>query len=292
MVKIACLGAAHYDEKLKSIHPIRPKSSNPVRSLRSFGGVIRNVAENLARLGVKVKLISRVGDDDRGKRLIQEMQAIGIDVDEIRLSELSATGTYTAILDADGELFVSAADMQIYDEMTPTMLSEIRQKIQECPYWIADAAFSEECLYYLAKERPAGIEFWAMATSLAKVVRWKRALPFVDVLFLNQAELRVLAKDARDLLALGVKKVVVTQGEGGLYAVTHEKEISLPAFPAQVVDVTGVGDALAASVLFGVSQGVSFEKSLVLGLRSAQLTIESAYTVLPTMAPEVLMSQI
>ncbi len=290
MVKIACIGAAHYDEKLKSIEPIRHKSSNPVCSLRSFGGVIRNVAENLARLGMDVKLISRVGNDDRGIRLLREMKAIGIGVDDILFSDTSPTGTYTAILDADGELFISAADMQIYDEMTPQMLMAAVQKIQECSFWIVDAAFSEDCLYHLAKQRPSGVELWAMATSAAKVTRWKKALPFIDVLLLNEAELQVFAKDEKELLAAGVKNVIVTQGEQGLYAVIDGSKISLPAFSAQVVDVTGVGDALAASVLFGVSQGLSMEKSLMLGLRGAQLTIESEHTVLPTLVPHVLMS--
>jgi len=292
MVYIACIGAAHYDEKLKSIDPLRHKSSNPVRSFRSFGGVIRNVAENLARLGVKVKLISRIGNDDRGQRLLREMKALAIEVGGVLLSDTSLTGTYTAILDADGELFIAAADMQVYDEMTPMMLIEASQKVHHCPFWIVDAAFSEECLFHLAKERPPGVEFWAMATSVAKVTRWKKALPFVDVLLLNNIELERLAGSVEDLLAMGVKKVIVTQGEKGLFAATKESEISLPALHAQAVDVTGVGDALAASVLFGTSQGLSFEKSLMLGLRGAQLTIESEHTVFPAIAPQLLLDSL
>ena len=44
-----------------------PGSSNPARMSTGFGGVARNVAENLARLGVPVALVSRVGDDDSGR---------------------------------------------------------------------------------------------------------------------------------------------------------------------------------------------------------------------------------
>ena len=189
------------------------------------------------------------------------------------------------------ELFIAAADMQVYDEMTPVMLVEASQKAHHCPFWIVDAAFSEECLYHLAKERPSGVEFWAMATSVAKVTRWEKLYPLY-VLILNNAELERLASGVGDLFGNGGEKVIVTQGEKGLCAVTRESEISLPALPAQVVDVTGVGDALAASVLFGVSQGLSFEKSLMLGLRGAQLTIESEHTVFPAIAPQLLLDQL
>jgi hypothetical protein len=49
--RVLCVGAATVDRSFRSLDPIRPGTSNPVVSTKGFGGVARNVAENLARLG-------------------------------------------------------------------------------------------------------------------------------------------------------------------------------------------------------------------------------------------------
>ena len=63
---VACIGAAHIDRKATAAGPIVPGSSNPVTMRVGAGGVARNVAENLARLGLSVTMVSRVGHDREG----------------------------------------------------------------------------------------------------------------------------------------------------------------------------------------------------------------------------------
>src|SRR4051812_11467347 len=106
--------------------PILPGTSNPVRSFTSFGGVARNIAENLARLRAPVRLISRVGRDSGGDSFLINLKFLGLPTATVSRSEILPTATYTALLDPRGEMWVALADMDIHQEMTIEVLeSEI-----------------------------------------------------------------------------------------------------------------------------------------------------------------------
>ena len=262
-MKIACIGAAHFDVKAKLLVPFKAKSSHPVTSFFSTGGVIRNVAENLARLSLNVQLVSRVGADARGSDLLQAMRELGIDVSCTSQSSTQPTATYTAVLDSQGELIIGLADMEIYDEVNPSLLGGIDK---EAPYWFVDSSFSVETLRWICLNRPKKTKLWAMAISPTKVVRWKSLLSHLDLLFLNRYELErlvdVKGDDLHSAAALlvenGPQAVIVTEGEKGAFVCRRGGHLfSLEAHPVHVVDVTGAGDALAAGTLFGVIQGFS-----------------------------------
>ncbi len=68
--RVVCVGGATLDRKYCAPEPIVPHTSNPVAGYRAFGGVARNVAENLACLTADVSLVSMVGDDEAGHALL------------------------------------------------------------------------------------------------------------------------------------------------------------------------------------------------------------------------------
>ena len=70
---VACIGAAHIDRKATAAGPIVPGSSNPVTMRVGAGGVARNVAENLARLGLPVTMVRRVGHDREGDAVLDSL---------------------------------------------------------------------------------------------------------------------------------------------------------------------------------------------------------------------------
>src|SRR5688572_16511644 len=103
-MSITCIGGAAVDRKYRAMDKIRPGTSNPVLSERSFGGVARNVAENIARLGVTVTLASILGEDDNGRSLLDDLERLGVGTQFIATSNAHATAEYVAILQPDGEL--------------------------------------------------------------------------------------------------------------------------------------------------------------------------------------------
>ena len=94
----------------------------------SAGGVGRNIAENLARLGTRTHLVAAIGADGLGDQVLAATSGAGVHVEQVRRSA-RATGTYTAVLDADGELVVAVADMAATDELSTEHVNAARDLI-------------------------------------------------------------------------------------------------------------------------------------------------------------------
>lgn len=102
-------------------------TSAPMRLLQqSNGGVGRNIAEAMARLGAKpIEFFSVVGNDDQAQPLVQELVSLGISTRFVRTTKEAKTAQYVAVLGADGELAVGVAAVETCDRfLTPTMLWE------------------------------------------------------------------------------------------------------------------------------------------------------------------------
>lgn len=96
----------------------QPKSgtSNPARIRTTFGGTARNVAHNLARLGQPVQLLTVLGRDTQGDRLLAEAEASGVDVRHVLRTDTWPTGSYMAVVDPQGELMLALDDMRALTE--------------------------------------------------------------------------------------------------------------------------------------------------------------------------------
>ena len=80
---VLTIGSCGLDIVGRATDPIHPGTSNPAVLRMSPGGVARNVAENLARLGTDVHLISAVGDDPEGVLILTQAREAGINVDHV-----------------------------------------------------------------------------------------------------------------------------------------------------------------------------------------------------------------
>ena len=120
---IASIGAAHVDRRGMLHAPLILGTSNPGDVHPDLGGVARNVAVNLARLGCQVSCSARVGDDEDGRRVLAHCRPPHRYLAWSAVSAHCPTASYTAILETDGELVIGLADMGIYDEVTPAVLA-------------------------------------------------------------------------------------------------------------------------------------------------------------------------
>ena len=94
-------------------------TSNPAQTTFTPGGVGRNLAQNLAQLGVPTRLLGAVGDDAFGESLLSGSQAAGVDVSGV-LRLPGATGSYLAVLSERGELEYGLSSMALTSNLTPT----------------------------------------------------------------------------------------------------------------------------------------------------------------------------
>jgi len=288
--RILCIGAAHPDRKARALGPVVPGSSNPVRLTTAWGGVARNVAETLARLGAGAGLVSRVGDDAEADRLLAALAGLGIDTGLVARVSGAATASYTAFLDPAGELVIGLADMAIYDGMDAAFFAPLRPRLAGHAAWFVDANLPAVGLAALLADRPAGTLVAANAVSVAKAPRLAAVLPRLDLLFCNLAEAAALAGRgpghdvealARDLLARGAGAVVVTRGAGGALCADAGGLQPLAAPPAIPRDVTGAGDALVGATLLARLGGLRLADAVGRGLAAAALTVASEQSVRP-----------
>ncbi len=298
---VACIGAANLDRKLRSIATLTMGTSNPARQDESFGGVARNIAENLARLGAPVSLTTAIGDDSSGRALIAHAEAAGIDTNGTLKLGNACSGTYTAVLDHHGEMILALADMALYDALTPEFMAN-RQPRRALPaLTVADLNLPHDTLAALmADAQRDAVPLVMVAVSQPKMARLPQQLHGLRLLILNQGELETrigapLASDAdfgaacAAVQAQGAQDLIVTRGSAGVIY-TRAGGIGYLAAPdAQIVDVTGAGDAFAAAVCWSLFHG-SDDLALACrrGLKLSAMTLECEETVCPYLSADSL----
>jgi len=294
---VACIGAAHIDRKATAAGPVVPGSSNPVTMRVGAGGVARNVAENLARLGLSVTMVSRIGHDREGDAVLDSLGEAGIGFDLVTRSTSSPTATYTALLDKSGELVIGLADMGIYDELTVDVLELLLPQLELMPVWFIDCNLPAESLRFLLRRKPSGCRIYVDCVSVAKAARLQGILGGIDTLFANGDEAGYLShipirapldvcEAGYRLMCNGVGSVVITRGqEGAFVASPFDYDFFLPP-PVDVNEVTGAGDALIAGVIFGRFSGHDMAEAMSLGLACAAWAVETDATVNPALSAD------
>lgn len=283
MATIACFGALHLDRRATARGPIELGSSNPVDITEGFGGVARNIAENLVRLGEDVTFVGRVGTDPPGDALIAHLASVSINSRFISRSPGSPTGSYAALLGSDGELAVAMADVAVHDELTPDVVELAAGELGEADLWILDTNLPAETLRHLIAHDRATAPIAVDGVSVAKVGKLAGLLSGIDVLFVNEKEASTLAtgetatdyrKAADALRDAGVGTVVVGRGTNGIYLLSEGTGLDVAALPAEVIDVTGAGDSLVAGLLHARLAGSDWEGAARFGVATATLTVE------------------
>src|SRR3990172_3595416 len=143
---IFLLGSSSQDIVGRLDSELQPGTSNPARIRTSYGGVARNVAENLARLGQPVKLVSVVGKDRPGDELLEYTAASGVDVSAVLRTDLYPTGFYMGVLDPRAHLRFAVDDMRVMSELTPEYLQQNQSLFENASLVFVDGNLSEASL--------------------------------------------------------------------------------------------------------------------------------------------------
>ena len=268
----------------QSTQAVIAEDSNPGHILSAPGGVARNIAENLARLGHPTHLISLVGDDALGQSLLTATRAAGVRVDGVQMLAGRGPSTYLSIHTPQGELDFAINDMALLEPLTPERLQTQATRLQASAAWVVDANLSPAALGYLLGGSYAGPIF-ADAVSLAKCARLKPWLAAIHTLKVNRLEAQALSgftvrtpadaiDAARHLQTQGVKNVVVSLGEDGACWVNAQGASGhWLAAAVQVVNVSGAGDALLAGLVHGHCQGWPLQAALEFAVACAEITL-------------------
>ena len=289
-VPVVCVGGAVVDRKYLLAAPARPGTSNPATAVLADGGVARNVAENLARLGIAVRLVSAVGDDEGGRGLLAGLADAGVDTSAVAVVPGEGTAEYVAVLTPDGDLELGVAAMAVLGRIGT---AQVDAAWPPSGWVFADTNIGPDVLRHVldrARAAGGGVRVAVDAVSVPKAGRLPPRLDGVDLLFCNADEARALLAraDARQddpaelagaLVAAGAAAVVLTRGAQGAVLAQGGHVLAVPAVPAHVVDVTGAGDALVAGTLAGLATGLPPAAAVGRGTLVAALTVAARRTV-------------
>jgi pseudouridine kinase len=277
---------------------LRMRDSNPGSVTATPGGVARNIAENLARLGVDTRLVTAIGADYHGELLSTQAASAGIDMRYVLQLEAQPTSTYVSVLDDTGDMLVAINDMSIVEAITPDYLQRHEPMLRRSGLLIADANLTETALGFLA--RSSGEQ--ALFVDAVSVAKARRLLPIIDAVHSLKASLaeakaicgirttrdKQLPALANWLHERGVARVFITLGAGGVYySDGSEDGIEQPAeTQSGVVSASGAGDAFVAGLAYAWLSDWSLARSVRFAMSAAEVTLAHAAAINPAMSAE------
>ncbi len=292
---VTVVGGANIDIHGKSNKPLRGKDSNPGKVHTSAGGVARNVAENLARLGVDCRLISAIGDDHHGRLLLRLSRDAGIDTKYVHQIEAATTSTYMSLLDDSGDMQLGIADMSIIDQLTAARLRPQQAMLQQSSLIVLDANLSDDALAWLTSSVKHTPIFFDTVSS-TKALRIRPHLHLIHTLKASAIEaealtgleartLKQLHVIAEHLHAEGVERLFITRGEKGVYCSTNEERSvqKLDRGSREIRNAGGAGDALLAGLAYAWLQDWSLKQSIQFSLAMADITLSDSGTTNPAL---------
>lgn len=290
---VVVVGGANLDLKARTTSPVVPRTSNPGTVATSAGGVGRNIAENLARLGTPTLLVAAVGQDLFAEDVLGVSAEAGVDVSRVR-RVAGPTGTYLAVLDERGELAVAVSAMAASDALSPDDVAAARDVLEAAALVVLDGNLRADTLDAAwAVASAAGLRVVLDPVSVPKAARLAPLLGVRDLWCLtpNADELAALgARTPADLHDRGVGVVWRREGALGSTISTTEGEVRLATIPGEVVDVTGAGDAMLAAFCHALLDGEELADAAAYGHAAAALTVASPHTVRPDLTDALVRS--
>jgi pseudouridine kinase len=288
MPRVIVIGGANVDIKGRASGSFVGATSNPGEVTMSVGGVARNIAENLARLGCESSLLTVLGEDANGRLIREAAQSAGVDL-SLTLTGPAPTGIYLVILDRKGELQSALSAMQAIEWLKPAHLEAATERLATAEMLVADCNIDVSCLEWLCTfSARTGVRLLIEPVSVPKakkLLKFRRAQP-VFAITPNEQQLQALtgkselAAALAGLHGLGFENVIVHRGAGGAVASSRAGRTDLASFSAgHVADVTGAGDAAVAGLIAGVLEGLTLLDAGRLGQAAASVKLASRESV-------------
>ena len=269
------------------------EDSNPGRVRASAGGVGRNIACSLARLGVRTRLVTALGSDAFAEIIRADCRTAGVDLSDA-LTFDAGSAVYLYIADSAGDMRLAVNDMALCARLTPEALADRLDTLNAMDAVVLDANLPEETLRWLSER--VRVPLIADAVSAAKAHRLLPALPRLRAIKPNALEAAALTgipvtdlesarAAARRLVAMGVGRAFVTLGDRGLCCADTGGAYCVPAPPVRLVNATGAGDAFTAALAWAELRGLDLVEAARAGMATAAITAECPDAVSPLISP-------
>ncbi len=286
---VIVIGGSNIDLTGFSDERIILNDSNPGSLKISLGGVGRNIAENLARVNINTKLLSVVGRDIYGEKIIDESRIIGIDMDSVYVSHNNPTSTYLSVMDNDGDMKLAISDMVISSEISIEYLENHKELILRAKALVIDTNMDEHVIDYIFNVF-SDKKIFVDTVSTVKAIKIKKHLNKIYTLKPNKIEaeklLNIEINDDSDMknavekfLKLGVKQVIISNGSKNIHYGNYKGVFNKKTKKIDIVNSTGAGDAFMAGLVYSYMKDIELDKAINISMEMSKFALESEKTI-------------
>jgi ribokinase len=283
--RVVVVGSLHLD--VLAYAPDRPKKGETLAGSAwglKAGGKGGNQAVAAAQFGTRTSMVGKVGNDDFGKQLLNNLKEAGVDTERVGTDPEAGSGMSVAIIDSEGDygaVIVSGANLRLTEED----LEEARDVIRNAQVLVLQNEILEAnniAAAQLAKKYKVRV---ILNAAPAKPLALDLASN-VDLLVVNAVEAEMIcgvpvtdlaaATEAAALLSKQVTNVVVTAGGLGLAVAERENSpYAEAAHPVQLIDTHGAGDAFIGALAARWASGVPVAEAVRFANAAAALFVST-----------------
>ena len=246
------------------------------------GGKGCNQAIAIARLGGEVNFISKIGKDDYGQLAINTLDQNNIDTSTIIQSADHQTGVAGIMIDKKTGKNAINVITGAPSTLTIEEVNKNIEKIKNSKIFLTQLEIPKDVTLYTLKKAKENKVLTILNPAPASEIS-KEFYNYIDYFTPNETEAEFYTgikitneKQAKEasikLLNLGLKKVIITLGEKGLFYSDGNEDIYLKATPVKAIDTTGAGDAFNGGLAYALSKNKSIKESLSLANQVAGLS--------------------
>lgn len=281
MNKVLVIGAQNIDIFASTDTEYSLHDSNLAKIHIAFGGVGRNIVENIQRLGNSVHFITVFGDDYFSKTARRSLEEMGVDVTESLEISNASNSVYLGVMDKDSDLFIGLNDMGITNNLNKEFFKTKQSYINSFETIVIDNNLNEETLDYLLTTY-SNKNIVMDAVSAHKVGKLKKHLSSISVLKLNQIELNEITienevtKQIEELHLKGANCLLITNQDKDAVLSRKDSTEVIPTLKTNnIVNATGAGDGFLSGFVHGMLKGVSDIEKLKFAVKVAYITLSS-----------------
>jgi len=243
-------------------YPLIDTKTDTLNFLEQGGGPTATALVTLARLGASTLFVGKVGDDTRGRLIVEQLEAEGVDTSQVRVEKDEISRFSFSIVERKTGKRTIVSAVGSVSPLAPEDLD--RKAITSGRILHVDGHQMEAAIQAARWARTAGIKVTLDAGSLRPGM--DILVKLVDYIVASETfALDITSEDripeaAKKMFHEGLEAVVITSGDKGGFCISDNGEFIYPAYSVDVVDTTGAGDVFHGAFDYGILRGWDLEE--------------------------------
>ena len=297
MKKVLVIGSLNLDIVIQVHHiPAVGETILAENSYKNPGGKGANQAYAAAKLGSHVTFIGAVGKDENAEILLDNLRSVDVNIDHMITSQEHATGTAMIAVDKAGNnniIVIPGAN----STLSHLNIEQLTNIICECDILVLQLEIPMDAVLCAAKIAHQYKKTVVLDPAPVPAHIDERLYQYIDIIKPNETELKMLTgltinneldihNAVMKLKGYGVKNVIVTLGENGVYADTQDAGVfQVAPVKVEAIDSTAAGDSFTAALVAKLADGEDIKKAIEFANKVASIVVtrKGAQASVPTL---------